>query len=326
MHQATDSDLRTENTMPSSSVRSFFDPDDYVSAIRGTTAEFTIAGRGCFEAKLTLVDLHHMRLHRYTDNLPRVAYCIDQAGYSGFTFRTNPGRGLRRSGVEMLQTNIIRRGRAETYFQQSDGEAAWGTISLRIEEFASLEALVGSDLTPPKDALTITPPPVALGRLHRLHEAAGHLAEDAPTVLAHPEAARGFEQALVEAVAACLATDDTAEDRSAQRRHAKIMRRFYEAIEDEPDRAVFIPDLCAEIGVGERTLRICCQEYVGVSPNRLLMLRRMRQVRKALRESNKNTTTVTETAARWGFWNFGRFAGEYKSLFGELPSVTLARQ
>jgi AraC-like DNA-binding protein len=55
------------------------------------------------------------------------------------------------------------------------------------------------------------------------------------------------------------------------------------------------------------------------------VLRRMRQARKNLRESDRTKTTVTEIAARWGFWNFGRFAGEYRGIFGELPSATLAR-
>jgi len=32
---------------------------------------------------------------------------------------------------------------------------------------------------------------------------------------------------------------------------------------------------------------------------------------------------VADIAARWGFWHPSRFASEYKSLFGELPSATL---
>jgi AraC family ethanolamine operon transcriptional activator len=52
----------------------------------------------------------------------------------------------------------------------------------------------------------------------------------------------------------------------------------------------------------------------------------MHLVRRALRESGPTETTVTEIATRFGFWQFGRFAGAYKELFGESPSAMLARQ
>jgi AraC-like DNA-binding protein len=185
--------------------------------------------------------------------------------------------------------------------------------------------LLGSDLKPPKDALTITPPPAAMAKLQRLHAAAGQLAEDAPGVIAHPEVARGLEQALIEAVIDCLSTGEYGEDRSALRQHATIMRRFHRAVEDKPDDALFIPELCREIGSSARTLQICCQEQLGVSPKRYLLLRRMHLVRRDLRESAPTATTVTEIATRYGFWQFGRLASEYRSLFGELPSATLAR-
>jgi AraC family ethanolamine operon transcriptional activator len=50
----------------------------------------------------------------------------------------------------------------------------------------------------------------------------------------------------------------------------------------------------------------------------------MQLARRDLSKADPKTSTVTEVATRYGFWQFGQFAGEYKSLFGELPSVTLA--
>jgi AraC family ethanolamine operon transcriptional activator len=32
---------------------------------------------------------------------------------------------------------------------------------------------------------------------------------------------------------------------------------------------------------------------------------------------------VTDIAMRLGFWEMGRFASDYRDMFGELPSVTL---
>jgi len=129
---------------------------------------------------------------------------------------------------------------------------------------------------------------------------------------------------LIHALVECLRVGEADEDRSARRQHVLIMRRFRRAMEEDPDHALYIPDLCGAIRVSERTLRSCCQEQLGISPKRYLLLRRMHLARRALREGSPTTTTVTEIAARYGFWQFGRFAGEYRSLFGELPSATLS--
>jgi AraC-like DNA-binding protein len=100
------------------------------------------------------------------------------------------------------------------------------------------------------------------------------------------------------------------------------MQRFHTAIEASDDKAVYLPEICSRIGVSGRTLRLCCREHLGMGPKRFLMLRRMQLARRALRGAAADAT-VTDIATEFGFWELGRFAVEYKALFGESPSDTL---
>jgi AraC-like DNA-binding protein len=183
----------------------------------------------------------------------------------------------------------------------------------------------GCQPTPRDDDVTITPSPGAMTRLQRLATTAADVAEYAPAVLAHPETAHALEQALIGATVDCLGSGSADEDRAALRQHGVIMRRFHEVIERHDDEPLYIPELCKEIGTSARTLSACCQDHLRTSPKHFLLLRRMNMVRGALQRAAPGEATVTEIATRYGFWQFGRLAVEYKALFGESPSATLAR-
>jgi AraC-like DNA-binding protein len=312
--------------MPSSAVRNFTDPDDYAASIRNTTMEMTITGRGQFAARLIRINLHRLWMQRFSDNLPRIAHAAD-VGRASITFRTKPGPSLLLGGAEMQQTNLVRLAKAESTFQRSSGPADWAAMSLPVEDLVAVgEAMAGTDLAPPRDAMLIAPSPPAIAKLQRLHAAAADLAEDAPEIIANPNAARGLEQALIEALVGCLADRADRQNGLAQGHHAMVMRRFRRVVDENPEAPLFIPEICKAIRVPGRTLRLCCQEHLGMGPKRYLLLRRLHLARRALRDATPDATTVTEIATRYGFWQLGRFAVEYRSLFGELPSVTLSRQ
>src|SRR5206468_10190036 len=91
------------------------------------------------------------------------------------------------------------------------------------------------------------------------------------------------------------------------------------------DRALYVGEICAAIGVTDRSLRMHCAEHLGMSPHRYLCLRRMNLARRAL-ETSARPSTVSQIATEFGFYELGRFAVAYRQLFGELPSAALRRE
>lgn len=312
--------------MPLSSVHTFTDPDEYAAELQQGPVELTVTERGRFTAKLCTVDLHKLAMQRLSEELARTSHVESRAERAFIAFRTHPGPSVVRNGIKLSTDSVARLRAGQSYYQHTSGPTSHAGLSLPLDEMDSLcTTVAGCDPTPAGDDVTVMPLPAAMNRLQRLSHAAGELAEDAPAVLAQPEAARGLEQAIVDAMLHCLASDERQEDKSATRQHASIMRRLHRAIEESDGQPLYVAELCKEIGASERTLRACCYEHLGMGPKRYLLLRRMHLFRRALRESTPAETTVTELGTRYGFWQFGRLAVEYRAIFGEAPSATLAR-
>jgi AraC-like DNA-binding protein len=310
--------------MPSSSVRSFSDPDDYAAAIRQVKVSLTLTGRGDFAARLHRIDLHRLWMQRFSESLPRISRAEIFGERGVISFRTQAGPALSWGGTDLPPGAILRHTEGEIAYQRSSGVADIATMSLPLDDMASVgAALAGCDLTPPRGMLLVTPRADAMTKLRRLHAVVARLAETTPEVIAHSEVARGLEETLIETLVGCVADAPMCEDSAAQRRHQLIMRRFHRVVEQNADSALYIPEICAAIGVSARTLQTCCHEHLGMGPKRYLLLRRMHLAHRAFRKGAFVGSTVTQIAAEYGFWELGRFASLYKSLFSEKPSETL---
>ena len=114
----------------------------------------------------------------------------------------------------------------------------------------------------------------------------------------------------------------------AIRSHQGIIVRFEALLQAKPHQNLGITEICEALGVSDRTLRLCCEEQLGLSPTKYLRLRRMQLVRRALWREEPDTAKVSEVAQRYGygFRELGRFAANYRAVFGELPSATLLRR
>jgi AraC family ethanolamine operon transcriptional activator len=83
--------------------------------------------------------------------------------------------------------------------------------------------------------------------------------------------------------------------------------------------------LCRHVGVSERRLQLAFQTMLGVSPNGYMRHRALQAAHRALRDAEPSSIRVATIAAAHGFRHLGRFAGFYRSVYGESPSRTLAR-
>jgi AraC-like DNA-binding protein len=86
-----------------------------------------------------------------------------------------------------------------------------------------------------------------------------------------------------------------------------------------------VANLALAADVTSRTLLRTFRQQLGVGPASYLKLRQLNMVRRALRGKCESSSKVTSIMSEHGVTEFGRFASEYKALFGERPSETVAR-
>jgi len=106
----------------------------------------------------------------------------------------------------------------------------------------------------------------------------------------------------------------------------RITRACEEHAEATRYHDVSLASLCAAAGMSERRVRQAFYECYGMSPTAALRIAALHRVRRALLDRPPTRDAVSRAASEFGFWHLGRFAGQYRALFGESPSATLARR
>jgi AraC-like DNA-binding protein len=312
--------------MARSSTISSRDPDSYQESVRGASINLIFACHGDFEGRFTWVKLPHLQLFHREENLPRIGYISLDPGlvFVSFPTRLNPAPIW--GEVQLRKGNIVFHSHGERLHQRTLGSSYWASIGLSPEHLAQYgRALTELDLIPPTIGRVLRPDPCATTRLLRLHAEACRLAQREPAMIEHREVARAFDQDLLHALVNCLTIDAESSQPVAKRSHVNVMDRFEHILAAHSNRQVLIPELCAAMGVPERTLRMCCAAFLGMGPSQYDRLRRLNLVWRALRRADPATMSVAEVAKRYGFSEMGRFAAQYRMTFGENPSSTLRR-
>lgn len=300
----------------------FTSPDDYRCNVPGLSLKLFLHGGTQFRARVTWAGLARMKLVDLDEKASRIAFIsfTEDCAFISFPLHDDPPQTW--NGVRLRRGDFVLHLSRQSVHHCTEGPARWGVISLRADDLARFSrTLLGTEIGRPASAVLLRPARCVSNNVLRLHGQACRLARQRHDTLAHGEVRRALEQHLIAALVSALSERPPDKNATAPQRHVEVMQRLEHVLAAEPRRQLSLPELSAAVGVPQRTLRICCEEFVGCSPSDYARLRRLNFARAAL--ARQGDVTVAQVARTFGFTAPGRFAALYRTTFGELPSVTL---
>jgi transcriptional regulator GlxA family with amidase domain len=102
-----------------------------------------------------------------------------------------------------------------------------------------------------------------------------------------------------------------------------VAKRAIDLMHAHPETPWSTGELARATGASARALQRAFERSGQPSPMTYLRRLRLHRVHAELAANSADLVTVTMVAGRWGFVHLGRFASQYRQLFGETPSDTL---
>jgi AraC-like DNA-binding protein len=302
----------------------YTEPDAFRVSLPEVSANLVVTGPGPVRSRVTWVNMRRLRLIQVEATIPRIAFVSLGPAPVFVSLPVQGDAPIVWNGVPVRRGTLLFHARRDQFHQRSTGTIRWGLIALSRNDLAAhARALLGAEPAWPQTTRLLRPPSSLFADIRRLHTKACGLARTRPDVLAHREVARALEHELLHALVNALTGPEACDDAARRQRRAAIMARLEKVLGAQSDRQLSMAELCAGTGVPERTLRLCCEEFLGLSPTAYIRLRRLNLVRAALLRSDPAVATVGDVARRHGFSELGRFAAAYRAAFGERPSTTL---
>lgn len=244
----------------------------------------------------------------------------------GFLVPLRWADGLRIDGVAAAPNVMHMAGDSGAVHTRGGQREQFGCILPRASFIETVSALRGVE--PDELPLTERALPMAPNAYARLTDGlGGAVARFLQSGDAAPNIAGDFSARIFEVLldAYLQARPEPVRKSGRVRNASRIVRAAEERFAEAGKNAVSLADLCAAASVGKTALHIAFESYCGESPIAYFHKRRLATARTLLLESDHKPGAVTRVALSTGLTELGRFARDYRRLYGESPSVTLQR-
>lgn len=198
----------------------------------------------------------------------------------------------------------------------------WMTVALPPSLWAQCRALAGvSDSKP--HGFTACPLPSRLAatieqQVQTTHALLRTAAKSKSDSHAHANAAR---LAMHLATTACEFAARMRPPRESLRNRTRLARRAEAWMRERLAESIQVPDICLALGVSRRELEYAFRNTFDQSPRDFLHAVRMNAIRRTLLRTEPRTS-ILDVLLDHGLTHPGRFAADYRALFGERPSET----
>ena len=312
--------------MPGAGAARFFDPDDYQARLPYATTALVVTEPEAFDARMVWAKLPNLFLLSVQEIGARVAYISLPRDSLFLSFSTQSGQSLIWNGIELSPQEIIFHGSGERSHQRLCSTSHWGMIALAPAFMASYgSSFAGRKLITPATGRILRPSPKTFSSLFLLQARIARMIELRPVAIGNPELGRSIEQEFLQSLVPCLTESSIRFLSPTESRNVEIMAAFEAIVAGLTDRHPSLLDLSQKLGISDRALRACCADFLGISPSRYMLLRRLRLARNEMRRADPTSARVGEIARQFGFSEVGRFSVVYRETFGESPLATLRR-
>ena len=141
------------------------------------------------------------------------------------------------------------------------------------------------------------------------------------TPLVVGNASRLLAAVTLRTFANCASTESTPRDHSDHK--PVLLRRAMEFIDANVASDIGLAEIAESVHVTPRAVQYLFRRHLETTPLQYLRRLRLHHAHQDLMSSDRESSTVTEIAARWGFAHTGRFAVLYRQTYGQSPHSTL---
>jgi AraC-like DNA-binding protein len=302
------------------------DTEEHAAVILGGNFEFLPVPGSAFRASLRRLRVADMVV-QHGDSSGHAMFGATHAGLGTLVLPVHYPQGIgRMNGAEMRQAEGLLVPGGLEFRGSCSSRHEWVSLAVPIERMGAWLELARPSLAFPAHASVLRVPEAAYAELLRICIATASYAENLPEALSDPACTENLALSLVDTLIDALATGpQLLSPVRAAREAQRVVRMAEDYLRANLERPVYREQLCEALGVSLRKLHDAFIGVTGLSPQTYLKLRRLVLVRRALRRGAEWPTLVKSVALAHGFWHLGHFSRDYRLLFGESPSETLAQ-